>query len=112
MIANFESPSEQVIKISNQYPNLFLFLCNRFMEMPHRQALNRVPGVALLNGNRKQKTTISQYFSNTSCPACGQPCDRGICADCIKNQSQTLVVLHEKCRQYERIYSNIKMVCN
>ncbi|XP_008215763.1 DNA polymerase zeta catalytic subunit [Nasonia vitripennis] len=82
-----------------------------YMEMPHRQALNRLQGPALLNANRKQKTTISQYLCNATCPSCGQSCDRGICAECVNNQSQTLVVLHEKCRQYERIYSNIKMLC-
>lgn len=82
------------------------------MEMPHRQTLNRLQGPALLNVNRKQKTTISQYLCNATCPSCGRSCDRGICAECVNNQSQTLVILHEKCRQYERIYSNIKMVCN
>ncbi|XP_011498126.1 PREDICTED: DNA polymerase zeta catalytic subunit [Ceratosolen solmsi marchali] len=82
-----------------------------FMDMPHRQrSLNRVHG-DLLNVNRKPKTTISQYLYNTACPSCGELCDRGICEDCIKNQTQTLVVLYEKCRQYERIYSNIKMMC-
>ena len=81
------------------------------MEMPHRQALNRVPG-GMINSNRKQKTTISQYLYNTTCPSCGQNCDKGICTDCVNKQSQTLVILHEKCRQYERIYSNIKIVCN
>jgi len=78
--------------------------------MPHRQALNRLQGVPLVNSNRKQKTTISQYLCNTTCPSCGQSCDRGICADCIKNQTLTLVVLYEKCRQYERIHTNIKKV--
>ena len=80
------------------------------MEMPHRQAPHRLPGAAFINTNRKQKTTISQYLCNITCPSCGQSCDRGICEDCVKNQSRTLVTLHEKCRQNERIYSSIKTV--
>ncbi|KAJ8682714.1 hypothetical protein QAD02_018506 [Eretmocerus hayati] len=81
-----------------------------FMDMPHRQNFNRVQGVPLVNSHRKQKT-LSQYLCNTTCPSCGQSCDKGICAACVKDQSKTLVTLHEKCRQYERIYSNIKKVC-
>jgi hypothetical protein len=81
------------------------------MEMPHRQPLNKIQG-NFVNTKHRQKTTITQYLCNTTCPACGEMCDKGICEDCIKNQTQTLVILYEKCRQYERIYSNIKMVCH
>lgn len=76
--------------------------------MPHRQNYNRIKG--FYTDNRKQKTTISQYLCNTSCPACGKSCDRGICADCINNLNDTLIKLYEKCRQHERIYSNTKKV--
>ena len=78
--------------------------------MPHRKFNNRVEGFPITNECKSKKTTISQYLQNLMCISCGKACNRGICETCYEIPTKTLVTLHEKCRQYERNWSNIEMV--
>lgn len=78
--------------------------------MPHRLG-QRCLEKAVAHSEDKQKITISQYFDNAMCAACGkQTSNKGICEDCTKRPGETIVVLTEKIRQMERVNQLINQV--
>lgn len=76
-----------------------------FAELPRKQQF--IP-MLIKSGDSlgdKKKSTISQYFSTTSCAAdCGQQCrnEAGICENCRSQPQKTVALLSEKIFQLER----------
>lgn len=59
----------------------------------------------------KKKSTISQYFSSTSCAACGEQTQTDLlCLKCKKTPQQTVFVLMEKIRRWEHAFCTINTV--
>ena len=77
--------------------------------MPHRQR-QRCLEKAMLCPADKQKITISQYFDNAMCTACGKQTNKEICDDCKLRPEETVIVLTEKIRQKERVNQLINKV--
>ncbi|XP_057670686.1 DNA polymerase zeta catalytic subunit isoform X2 [Diorhabda carinulata] len=77
-----------------------------YKQMP-RKKVQYLPGSV----SPKKKSTISQYFSTSSCISCEEQTRKGICEKCIDRPQSTVVTLMEKMRKWERNYLNIKMVC-
>ncbi|CAH2007335.1 unnamed protein product [Acanthoscelides obtectus] len=77
-----------------------------FRNMPRKQTqylLNSVsPG---------KKSTISQYFSTTSCVVCGEQTQTAICEKCTKKPQLTMVTLMEKMRHWEQYHQNVDLIC-
>jgi len=66
----------------------------------------------LMNRGGGAKSTISQYFSTTSCIIdCGRQTKAGICADCASNSSKCVVTLQSRLAQLERGYRLTQQIC-
>ncbi|XP_025828919.1 DNA polymerase zeta catalytic subunit isoform X1 [Agrilus planipennis] len=78
-----------------------------FKEMPRKQVLylptffKQVP----------KKSTISQYFFTTTCVSCGAHAQNGLCDKCLSYPTETMVVLQEKLRNWEKNYQETLLIC-
>ncbi|KAG5883184.1 hypothetical protein JTB14_018200 [Gonioctena quinquepunctata] len=59
----------------------------------------------------KKKSTISQYFSTTTCASCGDQTQLGICQNCCNSPQTTVITLMEKMRTWQRNYQYLNLVC-
>lgn len=61
-----------------------------------------------------KKSTISQYFSTTSCPTdCGAQTQSGtLCVDCLASPSHSVTLLTSKIARLERQRSQLRRVCS
>ncbi|XP_017012504.2 DNA polymerase zeta catalytic subunit isoform X1 [Drosophila takahashii] len=84
-----------------------------FASLPRKLLMTPAVGTANeLAGARGAKSTISQYFSTTSCVIdCGRQTKAGICQDCLKNASKCVVVLADKTARLERGYQLTRQIC-
>ncbi|XP_017025136.1 DNA polymerase zeta catalytic subunit isoform X1 [Drosophila kikkawai] len=85
-----------------------------FASLPRKLLMTPAVGTAneLAGGGRGAKSTISQYFSTTSCIIdCGRQTKAGICPDCLKNASRCVVVLSDKTARLERGYHLTRQIC-
>lgn len=64
-------------------------------------------------GMTAKKSTISQYFSTTSCPSdCGAQTQSGtLCVDCLASPQHSAVLLSTKIGRLERKRSQLQRVC-
>ncbi|XP_033156819.1 DNA polymerase zeta catalytic subunit [Drosophila mauritiana] len=84
-----------------------------FASLPRKLLMTPAVGTANeLAGARGAKSTISQYFSTTSCVIdCGRQTKAGICPDCLKNATKCVVVLSDKSARLERGYQLTRQIC-
>jgi len=84
-----------------------------FASLPRKLLMTPAVGTANeLAGARGAKSTISQYFSTTSCVIdCGRQTKAGICPDCLKNATTCVVVLSDKTARLERGYQLTRQIC-
>ncbi|XP_037713657.1 DNA polymerase zeta catalytic subunit isoform X2 [Drosophila subpulchrella] len=84
-----------------------------FASLPRKLLMTPAVGTANeLAGARGAKSTISQYFSTTSCVIdCGRQTKAGICPDCLKNASKCVVLLSDKTARLERGYQLTRQIC-
>lgn len=57
-----------------------------------------------------KKSTISQYFSTSSCAVCSQKAQEGLCEDCQNKPQTSMVVLREKMRTWEHSFLDTSLV--
>ncbi|RZB70336.1 DNA polymerase zeta catalytic subunit [Asbolus verrucosus] len=76
-----------------------------FNQMP-RKHLQYLP-----NFSPGKKNTISQYFSSNICAVCGEQTQNSLCNECVNQQQNTSVILHEKIRLWEKSYCNVNLIC-
>nr|XP_016928563.1 DNA polymerase zeta catalytic subunit isoform X2 [Drosophila suzukii] len=84
-----------------------------FASLPRKLLMTPAVGTANeLAGAKGAKSTISQYFSTTSCVIdCGRQTKAGICPDCLKNASKCVVVLSDKTARLDRGYQLTRQIC-
>ncbi|KAH8357763.1 hypothetical protein KR200_003435 [Drosophila serrata] len=85
-----------------------------FASLPRKLLMTPAVGTGneLAGGGRGAKSTISQYFSTTSCVIdCGRQTKAGICPDCLKNAFKSVVVLSDKTARLERGYHLTRQIC-
>ncbi|XP_016928563.2 DNA polymerase zeta catalytic subunit isoform X1 [Drosophila suzukii] len=84
-----------------------------FASLPRKLLMTPAVGTANeLAGAKGAKSTISQYFSTTSCVIdCGRQTKAGICPDCLKKASKCVVVLSDKTARLERGYQLTRQIC-
>ncbi|XP_064541449.1 DNA polymerase zeta catalytic subunit isoform X2 [Drosophila montana] len=84
-----------------------------FSNLPRRLLMTPALSTAGELMNRgSAKSTISQYFSTTSCIIdCGRQTKAGICTDCARNASKCVVTLQAKLAQLERGYRLTQQIC-
>ncbi|KAL7738667.1 hypothetical protein ACLKA6_006953 [Drosophila palustris] len=85
-----------------------------FSNLPRKLLMTPALSTAgeLSNRGGGAKSTISQYFSTTSCIIdCGRQTKSGICADCASNSSKCVVTLQTKLAQLERGYRLTQQMC-
>ncbi|XP_043947677.1 DNA polymerase zeta catalytic subunit isoform X2 [Drosophila biarmipes] len=84
-----------------------------FASLPRKLLMTPAVGTANeLAGARGAKSTISQYFSSSSCVIdCGRQTKAGICPECLKNASKCVVVLTDKTARLERGYQLTRQIC-
>ncbi|CAH0553548.1 unnamed protein product [Brassicogethes aeneus] len=58
-----------------------------------------------------KKSTISQYFSTTSCASCGEQTKTGLCNDCCLNAQTTVVNLTQKIKKWEQNNYEVNLIC-
>lgn len=58
----------------------------------------------------QKKSTISQYFSVTSCACCDKQTQDGLCASCLQNVQKSMVILQDKVKLWEKKLYDIKQV--
>lgn len=51
---------------------------------------------------KQKKSTISQYFSTTSCACCEEQTQNGLCNNCIVKPQESMVILHDKVKNWEQ----------
>ncbi|XP_037034601.1 DNA polymerase zeta catalytic subunit isoform X2 [Bradysia coprophila] len=62
--------------------------------------------------NNAKKSTISQYFSTTSCVIdCGEQTQNGICANCQRQPHKSAVILSLKATHLERKFNMAQRLC-
>ncbi|XP_017078698.1 DNA polymerase zeta catalytic subunit isoform X1 [Drosophila eugracilis] len=84
-----------------------------FASLPRKLLMTPAVGTANeLAGAKGAKSTISQYFSTTSCVIdCGRQTKAGICPECLKNASKCVVFLSDKTARLERSYYLTRQIC-
>ncbi|XP_022226799.2 DNA polymerase zeta catalytic subunit isoform X2 [Drosophila obscura] len=84
-----------------------------FTSLPRK--LLMMPALATANelaSGRGAKSTISQYFSTTSCVIdCGRQTKAGICPECLRNATKCVVTLSDKVARLERGYQLTQQIC-
>lgn len=83
------------------------------INLPRKQQLllnlNTTAIVSCL-GNAK-KSTISQYFSTTTCVTdCGNQTQQGICTNCLQTPQKTVIVMYDKMAKLEQKYVQVMKV--
>lgn len=79
----------------------------RYKEISHRTNFNNI---ARCLGEENSKSTIRQFFSSTTCIACGEQTNKEVCPECLLQSSRTILVLLQKIRQLERNQQQIAAV--
>lgn len=74
--------------------------------MPRKQ----IQYLPMTSPTKQKKSTISQYFSVTSCASCEQQTHEGLCNLCLKKPQSTMVILQDKLKQWEDRLHNIRKV--
>ncbi|XP_034475797.1 DNA polymerase zeta catalytic subunit [Drosophila innubila] len=85
-----------------------------FSNLPRKLLMTPALSTAgeLMNRGGGAKSTISQYFSTTSCIIdCGRQTKSGICADCASNSSKCVITLQSRLAQLERGYRLTQQIC-
>lgn len=88
-----------------------------FADLPRK--ITQLPSVSIAStligitkGTVAKKSTISQYFSTTSCAAdCGAQTQLGLCNDCNSLPSRASVMLADKVRRLDRQYVQVTRMC-
>ncbi|BFG04302.1 DNA polymerase zeta catalytic subunit [Drosophila madeirensis] len=84
-----------------------------FTSLPRK--LLMMPALATANelaSGRGAKSTISQYFSTTSCVIdCGRQTKAGICTECLRNATKCVVMLSDKVARLERGHQLTLQIC-
>ncbi|XP_034653453.1 DNA polymerase zeta catalytic subunit isoform X3 [Drosophila subobscura] len=84
-----------------------------FTSLPRK--LLMMPALATANelaSGRGAKSTISQYFSTTSCVIdCGRQTKAGICTECLRNATKCVVMLADKVARLERGHQLTQQIC-
>ncbi|XP_034140698.1 DNA polymerase zeta catalytic subunit isoform X2 [Drosophila guanche] len=84
-----------------------------FTSLPRK--LLMMPALATANelaSGRGAKSTISQYFSTTSCVIdCGRQTKAGICTECLRNATKCVVMLSDKVARLERGHQLTQQIC-
>lgn len=73
--------------------------------MPRKQIKN-LPGAV----SPEKKSTISQYFSTTSCILCSEQTQTGICGKCSNEPQIAMISLMERLKTWEQNYENCVLV--
>lgn len=87
---------------------------NRFADLPRTyQSLTMTSTAStIITKNNAKKSTISQYFSTTSCVIdCGEQTQNGICANCQRQPHKSAVILSLKVTHLERKFSMAQRLC-
>lgn len=74
--------------------------------MPRKQVLC----LPVSSPTKSKKSTISQYFSTTSCACCSNQTREGLCEACFNNRQTSMVILQNKVKSWEQSYDEIKKV--
>uniref|UniRef100_A0A6P4FM18 DNA polymerase zeta catalytic subunit n=2 Tax=Drosophila rhopaloa TaxID=1041015 RepID=A0A6P4FM18_DRORH len=84
-----------------------------FASLPRKLLMTPAVGTANeLAGARVAKSTISQYFSTTSCVIdCGRQTKAGICQECLRDATKCVVMLSDKTARLERGYQLTRQIC-
>lgn len=57
-----------------------------------------------------KKGAISHYFATTNCIACNQKSQQGLCVECCNSPQETVAILQNKIRLWERSFHEINRV--
>ncbi|XP_046849330.1 uncharacterized protein LOC124442867 isoform X2 [Xenia sp. Carnegie-2017] len=60
---------------------------------------------------RKQKRSISRFFTTLHCPVCEQLTQHGLCQSCRSNPQKSVFILASRVGNWERKYSHLKEIC-
>ncbi|KAI8037098.1 hypothetical protein M5D96_009844 [Drosophila gunungcola] len=84
-----------------------------FASLPRKLLMTPAVGTANeLAGARVAKSTISQYFSTTSCVIdCGRQTKAGICPECLRDATKCVAMLSDKTARLERGYQLTRQIC-
>ncbi|EDW31663.1 GL10839 [Drosophila persimilis] len=84
-----------------------------FTSLPRK--LLMMPALAMANelaSGRGAKSTISQYFSTTSCVIdCGRQTKAGICPECLRDATKCVITLSDKVARLERGHQLTQQIC-
>lgn len=93
-------------KISYFIKNNQLIL--RFTELPKK---NQALPTNASKTDQTKKSTISQFFSSSSCVICDIHCEKVMCDDCRKNVHESSLILSNKIFHIERKYQAVNEMC-
>lgn len=84
-----------------------------FKDMPRKLAVQRSHFIhAQKRGNRKQQTTISQYFTSGECPVCKKRSNSGdMCEECVTDVQRSSTNLIGQLERIENKLTTIKNIC-
>lgn len=74
--------------------------------MPRKQVLC----LPVSSPTKNKKSTISQYFTTTSCACCSNQTREGLCEKCLDKPQLSMVILQDKVKCWEQSYEEIKKV--
>lgn len=85
----------------------------RFADLPRTyKSLTMTSTASTIAKNASKKSTISQYFSTTSCVSdCGEQTQNGICANCQRHPQKSAVILSLKVNNLERKFNMAQRLC-
>lgn len=91
-----------------------MFWFDRFADLPRTYKSFAMTSTAstTITKNSSKKSTISQYFSTTSCATdCGEQTQNGICANCQRQPRKSAVILSLKVNHLERKNNMAQRLC-
>ena len=83
----------------------FLLFC-RYSDIPQ---VHRAPPTAV-EGGRKPRGTIGQYFATMHCPVCEQLTVEGVCPQCRRDPAKVATTLSVRMKEAEAKCSDIESV--
>ena len=78
----------------------------RYSDIPQ---VRRAPAT-VVEGGKKPRGTIGQYFATMHCPVCEQLTVEGVCAHCRKDPAKVATTLSVRMREAEAKCSDIESV--
>ena len=85
--------------------NINLLFC-RYSDIPQ---VHRAPPTAV-EGGRKPRGTIGQYFATMHCPVCEQLTVEGVCPQCRRDPAKVATTLSVRMKEAEAKCSDIESV--